>query len=246
MQPLRGATPTSRKRIRGGIEQLDRAPGKAEGTLYGWLLVLWHVSHCLTADFGGSEIRRAAAKHASAGGSRDPAGSQFGGGKERLRNRSIWRRAFFVGRPAPGPQTSPDGRISRDGAGALWSTMHSLAIEALTRISMTRTTSSTRSRPAKADTRSPHRTRLEGFAGAPLILTWPPLQAWVARDRVLYTRTAQSQRSIRISSTPGMVPHSGGVSRGQRSVVPASASANGLRTACERTVNSFPTFTRAS
>ena len=59
---------------RGGIEQLDRAPGKAEGTLYGWLLVLWHVSHCLTADFGGGKIRRGAAKHASAGGSREPAG----------------------------------------------------------------------------------------------------------------------------------------------------------------------------
>ena len=130
-----------------------------------------------------------------------PAGCQFGGDKERLRSRSIWRRFFLVGRPAPVSQTSPDGRISRGGAGGLWSTMHSPAIEALTRVPMTRVTSSSRARPVKANTRSPHRTRLAGFAGAPLILTWPPLQASVARDRVLYTRTAQSQRSIRIWST---------------------------------------------
>jgi hypothetical protein len=64
-QPVGQGIPGLPTSSRGGIEQLDRAPGKAEGTRYGWLLVPWHVSHCLTADFGGGKIRRGAAKHAS-------------------------------------------------------------------------------------------------------------------------------------------------------------------------------------
>jgi hypothetical protein len=35
---------------RSGVEQLDCARRQAEGSLYGRLLLLWHVTHCITGD----------------------------------------------------------------------------------------------------------------------------------------------------------------------------------------------------
>src|SRR5437870_6289035 len=58
-----------------------------------------------------------------------------------------------------------------------------------------------RSRAAiTALTRSPTRTLVEGFAELPLTRTCPPSHSWVARDRVLTSRTAHSHRSIRVSA----------------------------------------------
>src|SRR5680860_24937 len=72
-----------------------------------------------------------------------------------------------------------------------------------TRVWMVRATSTTRSRsPTRAITRSPTRTGAAGFARAPLTRTWPALQASDAAERVLNRRTAHSQRSTRVVSTP--------------------------------------------
>jgi hypothetical protein len=80
--------------------------------------------------------------------------------------------------------------------------MHSAAIGAPTRLSMTRVTSSDRCRPwALASTRSPIRTDVAGLAGDPLTRTCPPRQAFVAAARVLYNLTAHSHRSTLVTST---------------------------------------------
>src|SRR3954468_3538649 len=79
---------------------------------------------------------------------------------------------------------------------------HSAAIGALTRLSMTFTTSSTRARLlTHASTRSPTRTLVAAFAAVPFTRTWPARQRSVATERVLARRTAQIQRSTRVSST---------------------------------------------
>ena len=113
---------------------------------------------------------------------------------QRLRKRSRLRRSFFVGRPVPRARWNSGATYSsRGGAGGLWSTRHSAAIDAATRRSISWTTSTTRSRSAaRTSTRSPTRTGLAGLAALPLILTWPPLHASVANDRVLNSRTAHS------------------------------------------------------
>src|SRR5439155_20063272 len=117
------------------------------------------------------------------------------------------------GLPLPGSQTSPADRSSRGGGGGLWSMTHAAAIGAPTRVSITRTTSSTRRRPAKASTRSPTATGVAGFAVEPLTLTCPPRHASVARERVRYRRTAHSHRSTRVCSTPPS-SHAGRIMRG--------------------------------
>src|SRR3954468_10270425 len=81
---------------------------------------------------------------------------------------------------------------------------HSAAIGALTRLSMTLTTSSTRARLlTHASTRSPTRTLVAAFAAVPLTRTWPARHRSVATERVFARRTAQIQRSTRVSSTSG-------------------------------------------
>ncbi len=121
---------------------------------------------------------------------------------QRPRNRSICRRSLFVGRPAEGSRTSTRGVISRGGGGGLWSTMHPAAMGAPTRLSIARTTSSTRSRsPIRAVTVSPGCTVVEGFAPAPFTLTCPARHSAVDAARVGAARTAHSHRSTRATST---------------------------------------------
>src|SRR5665811_643498 len=70
-----------------------------------------------------------------------------------------------------------------------------------TRDSIGRMTSTIRLRSAmKASTRSPARTFVDGFAGIPFTRTWPPSHNRVASGRVFTRRTADSQRSMRVSS----------------------------------------------
>ena len=78
---------------------------------------------------------------------------------------------------------------------------HSEAMGAPTRLSITRATSSTRSRPSmRMVTTSPTWTGVAGLVTARLTATWPERQASVAMLRVLNTRTDQSQRSTRVLS----------------------------------------------
>src|SRR5918995_838457 len=119
----------------------------------------------------------------------------------RPRKRSSRRRSRLVGRPAPVSLVNAAASRSRVGGGGLWSTMHSAETAAPTRLSMIRTTSSTRCRPwAWASTRSPTRTVVAGLAGTPVIPTLPPPHAAVASLRVLYSRTAHSHRSTLVIS----------------------------------------------
>src|SRR4051794_17212681 len=53
-------------------------------------------------------------------------------------------------------------------------------------------------------TTSRARTFVDGFAGLPLTRTCPPSHSWVAMGRVLTSRTAHNQRSIRVSSAMGV------------------------------------------
>src|SRR5215212_8977431 len=81
------------------------------------------------------------------------------------------------------------------------------ATGAPTRVSIGRTTSTIRSRSAiSAWTTSPARTFVDGLAGLPLTRTCPPSHSWVAIGRVLTSRTAHNQRSIRVSSDKGFAP----------------------------------------
>lgn len=129
--------------------------------------------------------------------------------KERLdhpgygrRSRSSTRRSRLVGRPAPGGRRNGCGpsRLTT-GGGGLWSMKHFAATAAPTRFSMTVTTSNTRSRSTNASTRSPAFTCVEAFAVPRFTRTFPPRQAVVAADRVLKSRTAQSQASTRVVFT---------------------------------------------
>ncbi len=80
---------------------------------------------------------------------------------------------------------------------------HVAASAAPTRFWITRTTSTIRVlSPTRARTWSPGTTVVEGFAGLSLMRTWPPRHAWAASGRVLVSRTAHSQRSMRVDSTP--------------------------------------------
>src|SRR5215203_6087268 len=54
-----------------------------------------------------------------------------------------------------------------------------------------------------ASTREPARTFVDGFAGEPSTTTWPPSHRRVASGRVFTRRTAQSQRSMRVSAGVG-------------------------------------------
>jgi hypothetical protein len=81
--------------------------------------------------------------------------------------------------------------------------MHSAAMGAPTRLSIARTTSSTRSRsPIRAVTMSPGRTVVEAFAPAPFTLTCPARHSPVDDARVGAARTAHSHRSTLATSTP--------------------------------------------
>src|SRR5690606_20657592 len=129
------------------------------------------------------------------------------GQARRPRRRSSWRRSRLVGRPAPRSRTNAGAARSGGGAAGVWSTRQVAATGAPTRLSITRATSSTRVRPLTwAWTRSPTRTGVAGLAGTPLTRTCPPRHAAVARPRVLYSRTAHSHLSTRVSSTAPIVP----------------------------------------
>src|SRR5687768_18072974 len=55
------------------------------------------------------------------------------------------------------------------------------------------------SSPVRTLITSETRTERDGLTASPLIFTWPARQAAVARERVLYRRTAQSHLSRRTS-----------------------------------------------
>ncbi len=121
---------------------------------------------------------------------------------QRPRSRSICRRSFLVGRPDEGSRTSTLGAVSRGVGGGLWSTMHPEAMGAPTRLSIARTTSSTRCRsPMRAVTMSPGCTVVDGFAPAPFTSTWPARHNAVDAARVGVARTDHSHLSTRATST---------------------------------------------
>ena len=105
--------------------------------------------------------------------------------------------------PAPGAANCLGGR------GGLWSTMHSEATGAPTRLSIARTTSSTRCRsPRRAVTMSPGRTVVDGLAPVSFTLTCPARQSAVEAARVGVARTAHSHRSTRAASPASTFPAS--------------------------------------
>jgi hypothetical protein len=124
------------------------------------------------------------------------------GKRQRPRRRSISRRSFFVGRPAEGSRRGTAATVSRSGGGGLWSMKHVTATGAPTRLSSTSRISNIRSRsPTRAVTVSPTRTEVDGFAPAPLTLTWPDRTNAVDADRVGAARTAHNHLSTRVTST---------------------------------------------
>jgi len=113
-----------------------------------------------------------------------------------------------VGRPVARSRTNNGADESFGGTGALWSTKHATATLAPTRLSITCTTSSTRSRPPTvAVTRSPIFTGVAAFADEPFTLMCPPPQASVAAVRVGYRRTAHAHLSTLVLSTRGTIAH---------------------------------------
>jgi len=137
-----------------------------------------------------------------------------GVGAQPERSSSRRRRSRLVGRPVPGSRRNTGIHSCFGGGGALWSTRHSAANGADTRLLMRATTSKIRSRWwARAVTRSPTWTLAAGLTGAPLTRTWPARHASVDSDRVLNSRTAQSH-SDRLHLKP---------SRTRRSPAPAPA-----------------------
>ena len=115
-----------------------------------------------------------------------------------LRTRSNSRRRRLLGRPFPHSSLISGSVLAT--TGGLWSTKQVVATAAPTRDSIGRMTSTMRLRSAmSASTRSPARTFVDGFAGDPFTRTWPASHNRVASGRVFTRRTAQSQRSIRVS-----------------------------------------------
>ena len=113
-------------------------------------------------------------------------------GAQPERSSSRRRRSRLVGRPVPGSRRNTGIHSCFGGGGGLWSTRHSAANGADTRLLMRAMTSKIRSRWwARAVTRSPTWTLAAGLTGAPLTRTWPARHASVDSDRVLNSRTAQ-------------------------------------------------------
>ncbi len=113
-------------------------------------------------------------------------------------NLSILRRSRLVGRPVPRSRAATVTVASRGGGGGLWSMKHSAATGAPARLAITRTMTTTRSRPSwRSRTSSPARTECAGLTRIPLTLTCPARQAPDAAERVLANRTDQIQLSTR-------------------------------------------------
>ena len=92
-----------------------------------------------------------------------------GVGAQPERSSSRRRRSRLVGRPVPGSRRNTGIHSCFGGGGGLWSTRHSAANRADTRLLMRATTSKIRSRWwARAVTRSPTWTLAAGLTGAPL------------------------------------------------------------------------------